>query len=236
MEPSPPATALFVATDLDHFETTEPQLYAADVTVGGRAYRRLDPPYYAWLRRQMAAAKRALDARRLTAPAFNAMRALFNAVHAWAVRAFGEAALVAAAKSFDAARYQPPRPDDDLSGCGARRPSPSPRSPSGFVFPTSGDWPFTEPVTADAVAKVTAIRADALALGWSEEALFRNRGHLRFPYGGGHGLVCFVDGDAEIGAITREAIAIHRPRGAPHRFFNPDIPQPWRRSAEEVCA
>lgn len=215
--------ALYVATDLDHFETTDPQLYAPDVTISGRAYRRLDPPYYAWLRRQMAAAKRALDAKRIFAAAFESMRALFNSVHAWAVRVFGEAALVAAAKAPAAATYEPPRPDDeDLPPCGARLRRP-PGAPSGFLHPAQGSWSFTEAVGSDAVAKVTAIRDEAVALGWSEDALFRNRGSLRFPYGGEWGLVCFVDGDAAIVAVTREAITIQRPRGAAHRFPNPDL-------------
>jgi hypothetical protein len=215
--------ALFVATDLDHFETAEPQRYAADLTICGRAYRRLDPRYYAWLRRQMAAAKRALDAGRITAAVFDAIRAPFNAVHAWAVAAFGEATLVAAAKSFDPATYEPPRPDDDVPPCGAllRRP---PDAPSGFLFPAGGVWPFTEPVTADAVAKVSAVRGAALALGWSEEALLQNRGHLRFPYGREWGLVCFVGGDAVIADVTRKAVVIRRPRGATTRFPNPVTP------------
>jgi hypothetical protein len=235
MGESPERAALFVATDLDHFETTDPDVYAADVTISGRCFRRLDPPYYAWLRRQMASAKRALDVRRLSADAFEAMRAAFNVVHAWAVRHFGEPTLVAAAKSFDAAKYEPPRSgDDDLSGCGVRRPSPAPRNPSGFVFPADGDWPFTEPVAADAVAKVDAIRAEALAVGWTEAALYQNRGSLRFPYGGDYGVVCFLGDGARIAAVAREAIAIEHVGGTPGSIPNPAVAQPWRRAVQAV--
>lgn len=234
MEPTPPAAALFVATDLDHFETTEPQAYAADVTISGRAYRRLDPPYYAWLRRQMAAAKRALDAKRITAAAFDSVRALFNAIHAWAVRSFGEAALVAAAKATDAARYEPPRPDDDLPLCGARLTPRSPTPSSGHAFPAAGDFAFTEPVAADAVAKVAAIRAEALAVGWTEAVLYQNRGHLRFPCGGDFGLVCFLDDGSRIAAVTRETITIEHARGTRGSFPNPAVAQPWRRAVQAV--
>src|SRR5882724_3352623 len=94
------ARALFVATDLERFETSDPDVYAADVAVSGRCYRRLDPPYYAWLRRSMALAKKALDAGRLAAAVFETLRAKFNEIHAWAVARFGEAVLVAAAKAF----------------------------------------------------------------------------------------------------------------------------------------
>lgn len=235
MGESPNARALFVATDLDLFETAEPHLYAADVTSCGRAYRRLDPAYYAWLRARMAAAKRARDAGRLSAADFEAVRTPFNAVHAWAVRAFGEAALVAAAKALDVAAYQPPRPDDDIPPCGARVAPRSPGPPPGHAFPASGDFAFTEPVAADAVAKVDAIRAEALALGWSEAALYRNRGHLRFPYGQEYGLVCFVGDGARIAGVTASAIAIDHGRGSRHSFPNPDVGQPWRRASQAVA-
>lgn len=219
---------LFVATDLDRFETQDGAAFADDVTVSGRGYRRLDPPYYVWLRSKVAAAKRALDAGRLSAAAFETLREAFNAVHAWAVRHLGAAALLAASRTFDPSRYEPPRPDDDLLGLGAQCPRP-PRSPAGFVFPASGTWPVTEAVGADAVAKVDAIRDEALELGWSEAALYRNRGHLAFPYGGQWGLVCFLGGDARIGSVSSEAITIERPRGATTRLANPDVAQPWRR-------
>lgn len=222
-----PDPALFVATDLDRFETLDGDALADDVTVSGRCYRRLDPAYYAWLRTKVAAAKRALDAGRLSAAAFRTLREAFNAVHAWAVRHLGAAALLAAARTFDPSRYEPPRPDDDLLGCGAPRPR-EPRSPAGFVFPASGAWPVTEAVAAEAVAKVDAVRDEALELGWSEAALYRNRGHLAFPYGGEWGLVCFLDGDARIGSVTSEAITIERPRGATTRFPNPAAATPCR--------
>lgn len=221
---------LLVASDLDSFEAPADAPFATDVTISGRVYRRLDAPYYAWLRRRMGEAKRALDARRLSAADFEVTRGRFNAVHAWAVRTFGEAALVAAARTFDASAYVPPRPDDDLPGIGARVPPTAPRNPSGHAHPAGGDWPFTEAVTADAVAKVDAVRAEAIALGWSEAALYRNRGTLRFPYGGDWGLVCFLGGDAAITEVTRDVITIQRPRGASHRFPNPDAEHPWRRS------
>jgi hypothetical protein len=226
-----PGPALFVATDLDRFESSDPDVYAAEVTISGRCYRRLDPPYYAWLRRQMASAKKALDAGRLPATVFDALRAAFNAIHAWAVKHLGEAALFAAAKSFDPKAYVPPRTDDD-DLAGARCVSPrDPVGPAPFLFPSRGAWPFTEPVAQDAVAKVDAVRDQALVLGWSEAGLYQNRGHLRFPYGQEYGLVCFVGGDADITSVARHAVAIWHGRGNALRYPNPDVPQPWQRAA-----
>lgn len=235
MGPAPDGPVLYVATDLDSFEVPAEAPYAADVTISRRAYRRLDPPYYAWLRTRMAAAKRALDAGRITAADFDAVRTPFNAVHAWAVRAFGEPALVAAAKALDATAYVPPRPDDDVPPCGARLTPRPPSPPTGHAFPAAGDFPFTEPVAADAVAKVDTIRAKALALGWSEDALYRNRGHLRFPYGQEYGLVCFVGDGARIVAVTAEAISIDHGRGSRLSFPNPRAQRTDRRAAQVVA-
>ena len=67
-----------------------------------------------------------------------------------------------------------------------------------------------------------AIRDVALARGWTESGLYRNRSDLRFPYGPDYGLVCFLDGDAVVGEVTRESIEILRSRGARTRLRNPD--------------
>jgi hypothetical protein len=217
----PPGTTLFVSPDLTYFETASPGSYADDVTVSGVPHRRLDAAYYAWLRHKMDLARRAVAARRLSAATFEGLRERFNVLHALAVGRLGAPALAAAVKSFDPRRYEPPRPDDDLGGARVRAARP-PAGPSGHAFPASGDWRFTEPVDADAIAKVDAVRDAAIALGWTEAGLYGNRGHLRFPYARGYGLVCFLDGDAAIGEVTRESIEIVRQRGARTRFRNPD--------------
>ena len=105
--------ALWVGTDLDRFESEPPHVFADDVVISGVCYRRLDAPYYAWLRSRVAAAKRARDAGRLPAASFETVRERFNAVHAWAVAHLGEDALVAAVRAFDPRTYEPPSIDDD---------------------------------------------------------------------------------------------------------------------------
>jgi hypothetical protein len=223
---------LFVTTALTSFETASGPSYADDVVVDGRCHRRLDPRYYAWLRTQMVVAKNAVAAGRLASTSFESLRERFNAVHAWAVARFGEEALRAAVTAFDGKSYEPPRADvDDLAAPRARTPRTSWPCSRGHFFPV-GDFPFWEPVSTTALAKVDAIREIALGRGWSETALLQNRGHLKFPYGQEYGLVCFVDDDAVIAAVERETIAIRRPRGSTMRFPNPDVEQPWRRSAQ----
>jgi len=99
-----------------------------------------------------------------------------------------------------------------------------------YLFPKDGDQPFTERVLSSAVAKVNAIRGQALALGWSERRLYQNRGQFRFPCGEDYGLVCFIGETQRIGEVTKQYIEIVSPppRESRLRFYNPDVSQPWR--------
>lgn len=99
-----------------------------------------------------------------------------------------------------------------------------------YLFPEAGDYPFTENILPEAVAKVDAIRDQAVALGWSESRLYQNRGRLRFPFDGDYGLVCFVGEDKRIGEVTEQHIEIvvgSPPRESRLRFYNPDVDRPW---------
>ncbi len=223
--------ALWVGTDLDHFTSEPPHVFADDVVISGRCYRLLDPAYYAWLRHKMAVAKRAADAGRLARAPFEVFRRRFNEVHDWALAHLGEPALLVAVEALDPATYEPPRGDDD--GFADVFTGSSPSSPDGgrggHAHPASGSWPFAEPVSPDAVAKVDAIRDEAVAKRWSEAALYQNRARIAFPCGGDWGLVCFLSGDSTIASVSREAITIEHARGSTLRFSNPDVEQPWRR-------
>ena len=104
------------------------------------------------------------------------------------------------------------------------------RPVEAYVFPTDGNHPFTEKVLQSAVAKVDAIRDQALALGWSEARLYQNRGRLRFPFGGDYGLVCFIGEEQRVGEVTKQHVEIlvgSPPRESRLRFYNPDVDQPW---------
>jgi len=99
-----------------------------------------------------------------------------------------------------------------------------------YLFPKDGNLPFPGKVLPSAVAKVDAIRDQALALGWSERRLYQNRGELRFPCGEDYGLVCFIGEAQRIGEVTKQYIEIISPAPRENclRFYNPDAPQPWR--------
>lgn len=98
-----------------------------------------------------------------------------------------------------------------------------------YLFPKDGDYRFTQKVLPAAIAKVDAIRNQALALGWSESRLYQNRGQFRFPCGPHYGLVCFISEEHRIGELTAQSIEIIGPPPLENRlrFYNPDVAQPW---------
>lgn len=111
-------------------------------------------------------------------------------------------------------------------------PPAAPPAPAEHLFPADGEWPFTLSVAPEAVAKVDAIRDVALELGWTEAALYQNRGRHPFPYGQDYGLVCFLTGNHHVGRVTRGHIEIvcRQPNGGTYRHYNLNVPQPWIRS------
>ena len=104
------------------------------------------------------------------------------------------------------------------------------RPVDSYLFPKDGELPFAEKVLPSAVAKVDAIRDQALALGWNEAQLYQTRGRFRFPFGSDYGLVCFIGYDKRVGEVTKQHIEIvvgSPPRESRLRFYNPDVDQPW---------
>jgi hypothetical protein len=171
----------------------------------------------------MVRARQAHARAQLSDAEYELLRSRFNAMQQWALARFGEEALRAAVAEGVPNGYRPPaiwEPEE-----------PEPHAPSmpAHLFPSEGDWRFTEPVTADAVAQVDAIRERALALGWTEAALYQNRGHLRFPVGDEYGLVCLLHPGDRIGEVSAQSIEIIRPSGSRLRHYNYAAPQPWLR-------
>jgi hypothetical protein len=202
---------LFVSTSLATWTTANPEQFARDFQINDTVYRRLDPEYYAWLRSRMTLTKKAATARQLDAAAFEDLRVRFNHVHEWAVEHFGESRLLEAVRTIRAAEYVPPRAEDD----GPRVPAPLPRrSGGGHVSP-------------DAIAMVDAISERALSLGWRRERLYGTGGNGAFDPR--RGLVCLLKPGDRIGDVTAQSIEIIHPPPSEvrHRFYNPDMEQPW---------
>ncbi len=105
------AAALRVATDLRHISLENAPDRPQDVMIGSTVYRRLDAPYYAWLRRRMERAKKAFDDGKLAAQTWKTLRQRFNGIHGWAMEHIGEAALLSAIATLDENSYVAPTHD-----------------------------------------------------------------------------------------------------------------------------
>jgi hypothetical protein len=203
---TPASRCLFVSTTLSMWVADKPEWFARDVQINDMAYRRLDPEYYAWLRSRMHLAKLAASAGRLSPDAFEELRQKFHAVHEWAVAHFGEDTLREAIGNLDTRNYAPPVAEIDR-----------PVRPARAV----------EKVSTEAVAMVDAIRDRALELGWTEQSLYGPGGATRALFAKVCGLAHLLKATDRIGEVTRQFIEIILPNGVRHRFYNPDVEQPW---------
>jgi len=207
---TPTTTLYFASTSLDLRQTDKPDDYPQDIYIKCICYRKVAPPYFAWLRSRMETAKRAFESGRLSKDKWDELRGRFNRLQQWALEHYDKETLQAAIREFDPASYAPPVN----------------RQPKPFFFPKTGDWKFSEPVAPHAVAKVNAIRGSAEGRGWSDERLYQNRGRFVFPLGQDYGLVCFIKPTDELGAVTASYIEIiHNEPGGKHvvRFHNADV-------------
>lgn len=209
---------LFVSTALEYWSTDQGIAFARDVQIDDTAFRRLDPEYYAWLRSRMVLAKKTMAGGHLDAAAFEELRIRFNAIHQWAVEHFGED-LLREARTLRAGEYRPPVAEDD-----------KPRAPLKRELRSAA----AHHIRPEAHAMVDAIRDQALALGWTLEALYRTRGRFRFPLGDEYGLICFLGAEDRIGRVTADSIEIigPPPQGFRSHFYNPDSEHPWKRHVE----
>lgn len=200
---------LFATTGLALCRTDRPEDYPRDWHLDETCYRKVDPPYFAWLRHRMLQARRRFEAGRLPATRWHALRGRFNHLQAWALDYYGKDALMDAVRELNPAAYVPPRN----------------RMLPPFRYPETCDLPFSQRVAWTAVRKVDAIRGVALARGWPEARLYQNHGRFGFPLGGDYGLVCFLGPEDAIGEISETYIEIIH--GAAHgqhtlRFYHPN--------------
>ncbi len=205
---------LFVATSLAVWSTDEPQRFARDFQINDTVYRRLDPDYYAWLRSRMLLAKTAAGAGQISIEAFDDLRQRFKGIHSWAIEHLGEEALLAAVRSVDVRQYSPPIPEPEQS--------------RNAIAPAFIDRNSVT-VSADSVALVDEIRERAIALGWTQDSLYRVDGSMRFPLGREYGLVSYLKPGDRIGEVTPHSIEIILPNNVRQRFYNPNVDQPWIR-------
>lgn len=211
ISPSAASGSLFVATSLHVWFTGEPDRFARDFQINNTVYRRLDSEYYAWLRSRMVLAKKAATAGQLDAAAFEDLRVRFNAVHEWAIGHFGEDELLAAVRTVRVGDYKPPVAEDE----GTRVLVPGVRQSAA------------DTISPEAMVLVDSISEQAISLGWKRQRLYA-AGSTRI-FDAQRGLVCFLKPGDRIGEITLQSIEIIHPLPAEvrHRFYNPDVDQPW---------
>ncbi|MGD0777425.1 MAG: hypothetical protein ABSC05_31800 [Candidatus Solibacter sp.] len=206
-------SCLFVSTSLATWTTANSEQFARDFQINDTIYRRLDPEYYAWLRSRMVVAKKAATAGHLPPASFEVLRVRFNAVHEWAVEHFGEAPLLAAVRTFRSGDYEPPVSEDEGPHVSAPRVRKS----------------ATDDISPEAMALLESISEQALSLGWKRQRLYAAGGNRIFDPQ--RGLVCFLKPGDRIGDVTRHSIELigPPPLEVRHRFYNPDVDQPWVR-------
>ncbi len=222
--------AIYAATTLESWQTDSPHHFARDVGLNGVCYRRLDPPYFAWLRHKMAMVKALHEAGELSDATWDTLRERFNSLQEMAIEGLGKEVLQIAIRDFDPKSYRPPITPN------AEPAAPLEPAIKDWLYPAGQIWKCRQKVTSKAVAKVDAIRDTAMAKGWSEARLYQNQGRFRFPCGDDYGLVCFVGGLRRIGEIkTRYVEIISETAGRENRlrFFNPDVDQPWLKRKQE---
>jgi len=104
-----PNTSLWYATDLSRWEDATAQITTdQDMVLHGKAYRRLTPEYYAWLRSRMTHAQEKHRRGLLPAAVYDQLRARFNVMQDDAIQRYGEATLLAVLESLDMQGYEPP--------------------------------------------------------------------------------------------------------------------------------
>ncbi|MHB0998512.1 MAG: hypothetical protein ACYC27_04625 [Armatimonadota bacterium] len=98
--------SLYVATNLDSREIDIAVI--DDEIIDGTCYRKLDAPYYAWLRCKMTGIKKANKSGEFSDALYEQLRERFNAIHEWAVAHIEEDTLRETIQSFDPVMYTPP--------------------------------------------------------------------------------------------------------------------------------
>ena len=223
--PPDSGTLLYVSSRLGARKVSGTGSARGSFTDGGEEFRLLTPEWYAWLHRRMEKARAARLAGRLPAGTWEGLRRRFNGLHAWAAAQYGVKALRDAVAGFSAPEKATALPERETAPEGDSGASRRHR----HLHPEAGEYRFTVPVTAGALAKVDAIRERALALGWTHAQLYQNRGQFKFPCGPEWGLAGFLTPASRIGRVTRQYIEIETPgwKAGSNRFHNMETEQPW---------
>jgi len=101
------ALSCYFATDLSQADLPD-MASDEDIILQGKAFRRLTPAFYAWLRRQMETARERHERGLLPEAHYEPLKTRFNAMHDVALAIFGEATLLAYCRDTAIVTYEPP--------------------------------------------------------------------------------------------------------------------------------
>lgn len=225
---SPVTPVVFAATDMTVITISDSRASDDSVILNAKQYYRLTPKYWAWFNHKYHLMEQALTRKKITEADFTEILDRISKLYNLAFAAFGKDALRNAEQTTDVKLIDEFVRQD-------MKPASSVNQTPSLVFERGNEKkcasrPDSSPAASRAENKVAAIRALALALGWTPEQLFRTDGIAYRDWG----LVKFIGADDEIGEVTRESIEIvNRKNGKATRFYNNDVDQPWCRHAEK---
>ena len=201
------ACDVWVATDLSTLCPARPDTCPEDIIEdGGKAFRRLSPDHFVWLKARFAGFKRATNNR--LDDATREVHAGFASLRGLAENLYQPAVIADARKRLTLTKLPSPNQALGLKPQYAR-----------FTFPVESIFTRSVRVTRYALAQVDAIRDAAIAAGWTEAELYQTRGRFAFPYGNDYGVICFVRPEQRLGRVTAQAIEIIQRAGHSLHFY-----------------
>ena len=199
---------VWVATDLSILHPERPDTCPEDIIEDDKAFRRLSPDHFVWLKARYAGFKRATNNR--LDDATREVHSRFAKVRCLTEGFYQPPAIAQARKRLVLTKLPSPNQALGLKPQYAR-----------FEFPADPTPRLQRStrVTRHALAQVDAIRSQALGAGWTEADLYQTRGRLAFPYGSDYGLVCFVRRDQKLGKVTAKAVEVIQRGGHSLHFY-----------------
>ncbi|MDP8239414.1 MAG: hypothetical protein P9X24_10015 [Candidatus Hatepunaea meridiana] len=199
----------YVSTDLRMVDVTAPNAQRCDLLIEGIWYRRLDAQYFVWIEKRVELARKAAQQGKRSDAALNSLLARYQEVKNWIDENISPENLKAARRLSDHNSYDlppaalPPSQPVANQEIDAIR---SQKKPESYLFPADGYWEHTVPIDPAVVKLVDTISNEAISKGWTEAALYQNRGH--YPAGKWYGLVCILDKTDRIEKIDEQFIYI----------------------------
>ena len=201
----------YVSTDLRLLEQPVSDSYRQDIIRDGVTFRRLDADYFVWIEQTVAQIQKAYAQDRIPQRAYSVLMSRYRIIQKWIEANVTPKNLNAARKRSTLATFNPP-PAARPASAQPKSNADSPSKSAPHQYPAEGFWEHTVPIDPEVIKLVDSIRDEAIAKGWTEAALYQNRGH--YPAGKCYGLICILDKTDRIEKIDEQFIYIRTFKGA----------------------